>query len=402
MNMQNSSKIPSGQKYQIQKSQGIICSGSSLTAIALVVASSLTFMPGCSREVEWVSPYKGIDWDNVLQAKAQLHTHTTRSDGYFSPNYVVDRYHELGYDILAITDHWLVTYPWQEFSSFSPSSRTYVRRDEGELDALEHGDVFVYADRDPGALGMLAIRGSEPSHTGRRNHHMVSLFAGVSGEGMDFEQTLAANEEAGGLISFAHPARSTERNNNEPDDYIYYFDKYPHVYGIDIFTRATFREPDRWPISKNLISRLLMHYGSPDAPGWRPVWMTATDDLHRLEDIDQAYQVQLVDRLDHENVYNSLKNGAFFWVAKAPGKQAPVISSIDFSGSAITVNGTGYDHVSWYFDNKLVHTGEKFDFFENGSEEMFYVYFLAHTSDFSVERGQGALTGSQPFWIVKK
>lgn len=381
--------------------KSVICYRGSLTIIAFTVFIIITCFPACSPGVEWVSPYKEIDWDNIIQAKAQLHAHTTRSDGYFSPHFVVDRYHNLGYDVLAITDHWLVTYPWQEFSTFEVSGRTYRRQDEGELNGIPHEDVFVYKNRDPEALGMLAIKGSEPSHTGPRNHHMVSLFSDVSGSGMDFSETLAANEEAGGLISFAHPARSTERNNNNVEDYIYFFDNYPHIYGIDIFTRATFREPERWPYSKKLLSDLLMHYGSAGTDGWRPVWMTSTDDLHRIGDIDQGYQVQLVDKLDHENVYNSLKDGAFFWVAKAPNEQAPVIGSVHFDRTSITVNGAGYDDVSWYFDNKVVHTGETFDFFENGLEDMFYVYFLAHTADFSVEEGKGALIGSQPFWIKR-
>ncbi len=360
----------------------------------------LIVFSGCSERVEWVSPYKDIDWDKVIRARAQLHTHTTRSDGFLSPHAVVDRYHDLGYDILAITDHWLVTYPWQDFSDFEVSARTYRRQDEGELNGLRHEDVFVYQDRDPGVLGMLAVPGSEPSHTGERNHHMVSLFSNVSGSGMTFEETLTANERAGGLLSFAHPARSTERNNNTTRDYIYYFDNYAGIYGIDIFTRATFREPVRWPVGKKLVNEILMHYGPAGSEGWRPVWMTSTDDLHRVDDIDQAYQVQLVSDLTHEDVYNSLKDGAFFWVAKSPERRSPVIESIDFGRTKIRITGTGYDHVNWYFDNRIIHTGDSFDYFRDGSDEIFYVYFIAYTSDFSIEDGTGSLIGSQPFWVL--
>ncbi len=397
--------LSNGFKSQYNHKEGsriIIIRRYLLSVSAYLIFIILTFFTGCSSKVEIFSPYKGIDWDNVIQARAQLHTHTTASDGYFSPHYVVDRYHELGYDILAITDHWLVTYPWQEFSSFEVSSRTYRRQDEGDLVGLSHNDVFVYNNRNPEDLGMLAVKGAEPSHTGPRNHHMVSLFSDVSGEGMDFEETLAANEKAGGLSSFAHPARSRERDNNDVEDYIYFFDNYPHIFGIDIFTRATFREPGRWPYSKELLSGLLMHYGSPGSDNWRPVWMTSTDDLHRIEDIDQGYQVQLLDKLDQENVYKSLKEGAFFWVAKAPDEQAPVIGSVDFNGSRITVSGTGYDHVAWYFNNEKIHNGESFDFLKDGSDDVFYVYFMAYTSDFSIDRQQGALIGSQPFWIERQ
>ena len=373
--------------------------------IRLIFASALAILiHGCNQspKVEWVSPYKNVNWSAIIQAKAQLHVHTTRSDGWFSPQVVVDRYHELGYDILAITDHWLTTYPWQDFSSFEASARTIKRMEDGEFDRIPHKDAFVYENRDPAALGMLAVKGSEPSHSGPRRHHMVSLFSGVTGQGMEFEETLAAAGKSGGLLSFAHPARSTEKNNNTLEDYIYFFEKYPHIYGIDIFTRSTFREPERWPYSTEMVAGLLNHFGSPDTKDWRPVWFTATDDLHRIEDIDRTYQVQLVSSLDEENVYKSLKEGAYFWVAKALDEQGPLIESIEFKRNSIKIKGKGFDQVSWYSDNRLIHTGETFDLSKHGSDELFYVYFIARTSDFSIEDEKGAMIGSQPFWILRK
>ncbi len=43
--------------------------------------------------------------DEKNQYKANLHCHSTRSDGRLSPEELVRRYRERGYDILAITDH---------------------------------------------------------------------------------------------------------------------------------------------------------------------------------------------------------------------------------------------------------------------------------------------------------
>ncbi|MBO7741443.1 MAG: hypothetical protein J6S21_02715, partial [Victivallales bacterium] len=37
--------------------------------------------------------------------KANLHCHTTRSDGKFSPQEAIKLYKDAGYDILALTDH---------------------------------------------------------------------------------------------------------------------------------------------------------------------------------------------------------------------------------------------------------------------------------------------------------
>lgn len=321
--------------------------------------------------VEWVSPYVGVNWENTISAKAQFHSHTTESDGELSPSDLVELYRDAGFDILAITDHWKSTWPWEN----------YMKAD------VKHQ--------------ILAIQGAEPSHKGIGEHHMVSLFTDITGYNMEFEETLATIEDAGGLITFAHPARDTERNNNDLSDYIKYFDQFSQIYGIDIFTRATYSEPERWDIGKKLTNDLLMHYGSPDKPGWRPIWLTSTDDLHSPDHLNQGFQIQLIDELTQENVYNSLKNGCFFWVANGEGENPPVIESISFEGSTLAVKGKGFDHIDWYFNNKVIHSGETFDAKKDANDDVFFVYFFAYTDNFSVPEKSGSLIGSQPFWIIR-
>jgi len=41
--------------------------------------------------------------------KANLHAHSTNSDGWLSPQHVMRTYRDAGYQILALTDHWKVT-----------------------------------------------------------------------------------------------------------------------------------------------------------------------------------------------------------------------------------------------------------------------------------------------------
>jgi len=41
--------------------------------------------------------------------RCALHAHTTRSDGEQSPEELVDHYEQAGFDVLAITDHWIRT-----------------------------------------------------------------------------------------------------------------------------------------------------------------------------------------------------------------------------------------------------------------------------------------------------
>ena len=39
--------------------------------------------------------------------KGNLHTHSTRSDGKYTPAEIAEHYRSKGYDFLAITDHWV-------------------------------------------------------------------------------------------------------------------------------------------------------------------------------------------------------------------------------------------------------------------------------------------------------
>ena len=41
--------------------------------------------------------------------RCALHAHTTRSDGELSPDDLVSLYERAGFDVLAITDHWVRT-----------------------------------------------------------------------------------------------------------------------------------------------------------------------------------------------------------------------------------------------------------------------------------------------------
>jgi hypothetical protein len=112
--------------------------------VAIGLLISVAFRPAAT-QIE--SPYAGVNWEEDGQYKANLHTHTTLSGGTSTPDVVIDLYRELGYGILALTDHdddsvAVPTWPWQSYG------------------------------RDPAALGMVAIQGNEISDV----HHIGSHF----------------------------------------------------------------------------------------------------------------------------------------------------------------------------------------------------------------------------------
>jgi hypothetical protein len=73
--------------------------------------------------------------------RCQLHSHTTNSDGDVSPDALCDHYAGLGFDALAITDHWHVTAHARDGLVVIPSSELSCRSasPSGEAEALALG-----------------------------------------------------------------------------------------------------------------------------------------------------------------------------------------------------------------------------------------------------------------------
>ncbi len=143
-----------------------------LPLVGLVLGSGTDSATAADARVVVVDPYHGMDWSTIGQYKGNLHTHTTQSDGRMPVSEVIDRYHELGYRILSITDHDRCTWPWTEYG------------------------------RDPEELGMLAIAGNELS----RHHHVNSLFTEFTTPTRNLVEGIRGAVESGGIVMMNHPA----------------------------------------------------------------------------------------------------------------------------------------------------------------------------------------------------
>ncbi len=56
-----------------------------------------------------MTPFEEASGDGGVWLRCALHAHTTNSDGELSPDLLVRHYEWAGYDVLAITDHWVRT-----------------------------------------------------------------------------------------------------------------------------------------------------------------------------------------------------------------------------------------------------------------------------------------------------
>ncbi len=322
------------------------------------------------------NPYEIVDWEAYGQYKANFHTHTTHSDGRMHPHTVVDEYHALDYSILAITDHNAVTYPWTAFSELSMSELSVSRMEEAPRTMPE---TTEYENRDPEALGMIAVQGNELS----RHHHMGSFFSDHDGTTTE-EESLEATAAKNGITMLYHPGRY----DRPVEWYVDLYDRYDHLFGLEVYNSG-----DRYPGDRELWDAILQET-MPE----RPVWGYSNDDMHSLMALGRNWNVLLLPGLTTEWVRYGMLNGLSYFSFAPRGQRGappPVIEAIhvDQENATIEIKATGYETIHWISSGEKVHEGSKVDL--NALETVGpYIRAKLHGEEDSV-------TGTQPFGIRK-
>ncbi|MFW5913483.1 MAG: PHP domain-containing protein [Bacillota bacterium] len=365
--------------------------------IALLIAG-MTFM-ACESEntVLALNPYEDVDFETADQALTNLHTHTKNSDGNGTPHDVVDYYEGYGYDTLALTDHDTVTYPW-----------TFSTLNDGE-DGWE--------DRDPDALGMLAVEGNEL--TVPRNEWFpdtVSLFTdyeyqqpeSLEGTPEAFHNTLDEIDEIEDSLAFiAHPGREWKTHTDYADQDMYsipwwvdLFNDHPkdQLIGLEVFNRN-----DQYRHDRGLWDEILLKT-MPE----RPVWGLGNDDYHGDGEgyIHRSFTRQLIEGdFTEDALRESLRSGHFFTSnVNNSDDDAPRISNIivDEEARTITIEGSGYDTIEWFhgsnefYEPTRIAEGETFEY---GSFEGNYVRARLIKDKEGADEGK---TLTQPFGFTQE
>ena len=311
-------------------------------------------------------PYEGIDWETVYRLKAGLHVHTVNStiehgveEGTtVTPAEQIARYEELGYDVLAITDHDYVTYPWSEY---------------GKEDSQ-----------------MISIKGNEFS----KNDNFCAYFCDwldLPGEGPEktvgFEESVKLASEAGAVIYLAHPMRSGSIKN--PIYSARILRKYPQVYGIEVLNVGQFQKNNSIELWDKLLTELIHE---------RQVWGTSSDDAHSTGKAGYGWTIFLTTERTEEAVKDALMNGNSFFstpkmVIVPKLKVTPTITSIthDKTLKTLTITATDHERVEWTSMGQVVATGETINY---ASVEGIDKYLRATVY------GLGGATFTQP-WTVE-
>lgn len=269
--------------------------------------------------------------------KGNLHAHSTRSDGKFTPEELIERYRAQGYDFLALTDHELYT-----------RAGVYCREDFLVLSGVECSDYSGTYDYN-----------TTPA-TRRYNYHFNAIWTDPSRpeteDGFDCREMFTEDElcstsvrwrmqqridhfaDRGCSIFLNHPRWSC---NYEQDLY-----GFARVSGLEVYNHGAFA-------SANDLSEDYLYYC---LQGGTPMFCTATDDVHGEHELFGGYIVVSAPALTLEAVGEAIRKGRFYastgaviddWRVDADGRvqlrcePAWQISILRVGGEGCTLRGEG-------------------------------------------------------------
>lgn len=343
-----------------------------LLSVGLLVLLSSTAV--AQDRVIVFNPYEEVDWE-AKHRKGNFHAHTTESDGSQAPGEVIDGYHSHDYNVLALTDHNHVTWPWGEYG------------------------------QNPDQLNMVPIPGNELS----RHDHNLSLFttypSPLREASTDRLQTsIQEVAETGGVNVLAHPGRYWEPGDDRvPDDalekYAGLFNRYDTLVGMEVHNQT-----DRYPWDRRLWDALLEEL-MPN----RPVWGFANDDSHGEHHIGLNASWFPLQKMNRSTVREALENGQFYFstVTTHPESRqelgrTPKITDVSYDRATNTltlvaaVNGETVEdsQVQWISNRgEVVAKGQSIDLDETNGLS---TYLRAEI------RSDGALTYTQPFGLGER
>jgi hypothetical protein len=236
--------------------------------------------------------------------KGNLHTHSTRSDGILAPEEVCRRYREMGYDFLALTDHFIGAYgyPIVDTIPFRTNDFTTILGAELHSGAMANGELWH----------ILAV-GLPPDFAAPRSpdFHVHP--------GQETGPDLAARAvAAGAFVAIAHPQWSALTLADAR--------AVTAAHAVEIYNHGCAIGCDR--PDGAAIADLLSAEG-------RRLYLIATDDAHFYEpDHFGGWVMVKATENQPDALLRALKAGQFY------ASQGPDLHDVSFDGSAITVRSS--------------------------------------------------------------
>ncbi|MCI7743595.1 PHP domain-containing protein [bacterium] len=280
------------------------------------------------------------------QYKANLHSHSTLSDGCLTPEEMAAAYREQGYSILAITDH-EAPYDHTALSSqdflLVTGYEAYIRPDPNcRYNPLAPEIHLNLLAKDPHNLTFVGYR---PEFCKYMPLDLAQSRPRSGPEGPrryapDYIQSfIDAARQSGYLVSYNHPIWSMEDVETILG--------YEGIYSLEIFnTGSALISGDE---DNGALYDRLLRLGK----NW---YCHGADDNHNkvpLDDPDSdsfgAWTMVLADELSYPSVMKALEEGRFY------ASTGPAITELTFDGAQVRIKSTPATRITMHISPKLCH-----------------------------------------------
>jgi hypothetical protein len=337
-----------------------------------------------------VSPYSGIDWQNYGQYKAALHVHTSNSDGRNTLREVIEDHYEKGYDILAITEHNVLTKDWLSAKNGLTQER---------FDAIASGEGR-------NGRGMLQIPYTNEQS---RSEHLNTFFVNYNNRRCAaLKKNLREVERQGGISHINHPGRYTggaaggtagENASNDSRNirkYVDLFMNFPSCVGMEIINRRDQESASDRILWDNILAQTI--------PQGRYVWGFSNDDSHSNNNTGYSFNVFIMPENTLENFKATMLSGSFFAVARTARRElggsfvgaGPVPSivyiEVDNIAASITIAAENYNKIEWISAGEVIASGNVVMLETHRANINFYI--RANVI------GDGGIVFTQPFGVI--
>lgn len=267
--------------------------------------------------------------------KANLHTHTTVSDGSLTPQETKAAYMERGYQIVAFTDHEVcVAHPELAEENFLPlTSYELAFNPAGEDKFLRKTYHLCFIAKDPDNRWQVYDPSLTVGNSGSYAEQVVC--DGFEPRGYSLEQVndvIARANAHGFLVAYNHPAWSLQ----EYEDY----SGLKGLWAMEVYNNHCNRVG--FDDNNSQIYQTMLKLGSHLYP-------IATDDFHRMPHpnwIAGGWVMVGAEKLDYPSVIQALEQGDFY------ASTGPVIHAMDLDGTKVKISCDGAQHIMLFSQSR--------------------------------------------------
>ena len=262
------------------------------------------------------------------QYRANLHSHSTVSDGQFTPEELKKRYMDRGYSIIAYTDHnALVTHNelsdenFLALNGYEIDTFRLVDPSEGfEVQCLSTHLCLIAKDKNTDTMPLYVEARVPEGAKDKVKYNRDDPHSEREYDADCINSLIKAAHDSGFFVTYNHPAWSFEN-----------FRQYSLYKGLDACEIMNFASViEGYPDEVPYVYDDLLREGND-------LSCVATDDNHNEAGMFGGSVVFCAEELTYEAIISALEKGHFYAVSRDPRYEGPEFDSITFDGYKFTV-----------------------------------------------------------------